>query len=62
VVIAHRLSTIRHADRILVMRDGKVAEEGHHDDLVSLEGTYADLWHIQSGDFGRHSDTYRMTA
>ncbi len=62
LVIAHRLSTIRHADRILVMRDGKVAEEGHHDDLVSLEGTYADLWHIQSGDFGRHSDTYRMTA
>ena len=52
LVIAHRLSTIRHADRILVIRDGKVAEEGHHDDLVLLNGTYADLWHIQSGDFG----------
>ena len=62
LVIAHRLSTIRHADRILVIRDGKVAEEGHHDDLVLLNGTYADLWHIQSGDFGIHSDTYRISA
>ena len=55
LVIAHRLSTIRHADRILVLRDGQVSEEGHHDELVSRNGTYADLWHIQSGDFGRHS-------
>ena len=55
LVIAHRLSTIRHADRILVMRDGQVAEEGHHDELILINGTYADLWHIQSGDFGSHS-------
>jgi len=55
LVIAHRLSTIRHADRILVMRDGQVAEEGHHDELILINGTYADLWHIQSGDFGRQS-------
>ena len=54
LVIAHRLSTIRYADRILVLRDGQVAEEGHHDDLVAKNGTYADLWHIQSGDFGSH--------
>jgi ATP-binding cassette subfamily B protein len=49
IVIAHRLSTIRHADRILVLRDGVVAEEGHHDDLVAKGGTYADLWNVQSG-------------
>ncbi len=49
IVIAHRLSTIRHADRILVLRDGVVAEEGHHDDLVARGGTYADLWNVQSG-------------
>ena len=49
LVIAHRLSTIRHADRIIVISQGKVVEEGHHDDLVALGGVYADLWKIQSG-------------
>ena len=49
IVIAHRLSTIRHADRILVLEDGVVAEHGHHDDLVAKGGTYADLWAVQSG-------------
>ncbi|HET9227408.1 MAG TPA: ABC transporter ATP-binding protein [Thermoanaerobaculia bacterium] len=50
LVIAHRLSTIRNADRILVLRDGKVAEEGHHDDLLAKGGTYSELWHIQAGE------------
>jgi ATP-binding cassette, subfamily B, bacterial len=50
LVIAHRLSTIRHADRILVLTDGRVAEEGRHDQLVARGGIYADLWHVQSGD------------
>ena len=49
LVIAHRLSTIRHADRIIVIRDGRVEEEGHHDDLIVHGGTYADLWAVQSG-------------
>ena len=52
IVIAHRLSTIRHADRIVVLSNGKVTEEGNHDELIPQNGTYADLWHIQSGDFG----------
>jgi ATP-binding cassette subfamily B protein len=49
LVIAHRLSTIRRADRIVVIKDGKVEEEGSHDALVSHGGTYADLWAVQSG-------------
>jgi ATP-binding cassette subfamily B protein len=52
IVIAHRLSTIRHADRILVLEDGVVTEEGHHDDLVAKGGAYADLWNVQSGVIG----------
>jgi ABC-type multidrug transport system fused ATPase/permease subunit len=47
IVIAHRLSTIRDADRIIVIKDGVVAEEGTHDELLSRGGIYADLHRIQ---------------
>ncbi len=49
-VIAHRLSTIRDADRILVIADGRVAEEGSHDQLLGMGGLYADLYARQLED------------
>jgi ATP-binding cassette subfamily B protein len=47
LVIAHRLSTIVDADRIVVLHDGKVAEEGTHDDLLVANGYYSRLWAAQ---------------
>jgi ABC-type transport system involved in Fe-S cluster assembly fused permease/ATPase subunit len=48
IVIAHRLSTIRHADQIIVMDNGKIAEMGSHDQLISKGNThYAKMWQIQ---------------
>jgi ATP-binding cassette subfamily B protein len=49
LVIAHRLSTVRHADRIVVMEQGRIIESGRHDDLLSAGGAYANLWRVQTG-------------
>ena len=50
LVIAHRLSTIRHADRILVVREGRIVEEGTHDELLALGGEYRKLYERQFRD------------
>ena len=47
VAIAHRLSTIRHADRILVLADGRLAEAGDHDSLIAKRGIYYNLYRLQ---------------
>lgn len=50
IIIAHRLSTIRNADKILVIKAGKIVESGTHQELIKNKSTYYDLWVIQSGE------------
>ena len=47
IAIAHRLSTLRNADKIIVVEDGVVSEDGSHDHLLALDGVYAQLHHLQ---------------
>ena len=49
LVIAHRLSTVRHADRIVVMDQGRIVESGSHDELIAAGGAYVNLWRVQAG-------------
>ncbi len=51
IVVAHRLSTVASLDRIVVLRDGTVAEDGTHEELLMQEGEYASLWNRQTGAF-----------
>jgi ATP-binding cassette, subfamily B, multidrug efflux pump len=51
IAIAHRLSTIAAMDRIVVLEDGAIAEEGTHAELIARNGVYARFWARQSGGF-----------
>ena len=61
LIIAHRLSTIRHADRILVIQDGCIKEQGSHETLLAQEGAYARLYHTQNlGEYHYEAGTDRQ--
>ena len=47
IAIAHRLATLKHVDRILVLEEGKIVEEGKHDELLAKKGLYQKLWEMQ---------------
>ena len=49
IFISHRLSTTRIADHIFMLEDGKIVEEGNHEQLLAMNGKYADMWKAQAG-------------
>jgi len=51
IIIAHRLSTIMHADKIIVLKDGKIVQAGKHYQLISQPGEYRKLWNLQKGGY-----------
>ncbi|MDR7034788.1 ABC transporter ATP-binding protein [Mesorhizobium sp. BE184] len=62
IAIAHRLSTIAAMDRLIVMDQGRVLEEGTHDALIQRGGLYAQLWQRQSGGFLLHDEPHEPAA
>lgn len=59
ITIAHRLSTIRDANKIIVLKDGVVAEQGNHEELMAIGGLYAELYRIQ---FGQQTENLATSA
>jgi ABC-type multidrug transport system fused ATPase/permease subunit len=60
LLISHRFSTVRHADRICVLSDGRVAEIGTHDELMALGGSYRVMFDMQASRFDEE-DTHRAS-
>ena len=50
IVIAHRISAVRHADEIIVLQDGGIAERGTHEELLEIKGLYYDTYMAQYGE------------
>ncbi len=51
LIIAHRLATIKNCDKIIVLEQGEIVEQGTHKELISKKGKYYNLWEMQQGNF-----------
>ena len=51
LIIAHRLATVKNCDEIIVMNQGKIVEQGSHEELLARKGEYYRLWEMQQGNF-----------
>jgi len=60
IVIAHRLSTVRQADCIHLMENGRILESGTHEELLALDGGYASLWRLQTGERVHHPSPVKV--
>ena len=62
LVVAHRLSTIRNVDRIYVLMDGRIAEQGSHDELLAQNGEFARLYNMQFASQSTSSEEARTVS
>jgi len=62
LVVAHRLSTIRNVDRIYVLMDGRIAEQGSHDELLARNGEFARLYNMQFASQATSSEEARAVS
>ena len=58
LIIAYRLATVKHCDKIIVMDQGKIIEEGSHEELLTQKGQYYKLWEMQQGNFVKEPEKF----